>query len=191
MDNFSKFKLAIEESIDVKNKILKDSNLLDSMDLASKHILKSLKKGNFLYFCGNGGSASDAQHIAAELSGKLYNDRAPQRAILLGSNFSSLTAISNDYGYDHIFSREIDGYGVEGDILLSYSTSGKSKNVLNAINKAKEKGLFIISFTGNDGGEMLGISDICINIPSSNTPRIQECHIMISHIILDSIDKFL
>ena len=139
--------------------------------------------------CGNGGSAADAQHIAAELRGRFKKEREALAGIALTTDTSALSAIANDYGYELVFSRQVEAIGKKGDVLIAISTSGNSKNVINAINSAKKIGIKIITLTGKDGGEMKNLGDINIIVPSNNTPRIQEMHIMIGHMICALIDE--
>jgi D-sedoheptulose 7-phosphate isomerase len=178
-----KIKSIIKSSIEVKNKILLDDKLLQTVKDCVNILLTAFKNGNKVLFCGNGGSAADAQHLAAELSGRFYMDRDALAAEALHCNTSYITAIGNDYGYDVIYSRLIKGIGNEGDILVGLSTSGNSKNILNAFTTAKEKGMVTIGFTGESGGKLKKLADYLINVPSDDTPRIQESHIMIGHII--------
>lgn len=179
----------IKESISVKNQILEDSKIkniiIESVDI----ILKALKRGNKIYFCGNGGSAADAQHLAAEFTGRFYLDRKALPAEALHCNTSYITAVANDYSYEDIFSRLIDGLSSPGDILIGLSTSGNSKNIIKALKTAKINKLHTISFTGSSGGLIKTHSDYLINIPSKNTPRIQECHILIGHIICQIVEE--
>jgi len=142
-----------------------------------------------MLFCGNGGSASDAQHIAAELSGRFYTDRPPLYAEALHVNSSFMTAVANDYGYEATYARMVEAAGKEGDVLIGISTSGNSPNVVRAIKKAKEIGMFTVGFTGENGGKMKGICDVMICIPSEDTPRIQEAHILIGHIICQLVEE--
>lgn len=181
----------IEESIQTKQRILEDKNLLSQILEASTAIIEKIKAGGSVYFCGNGGSAADAQHLAAELSGRFYFDRQPLSADALHCNTSFLTAVANDYSYDIIYSRLLSGIGRKGDILVGLSTSGNSKNIVNAFARAKEMGIDTIALTGSKGGEMKNQADICICIPSDDTPRIQESHIMVGHIICEIIESTL
>ncbi|MEE0976845.1 MAG: D-sedoheptulose 7-phosphate isomerase [Bacteroidales bacterium] len=181
----------IKSSIDVKERILNDANLLLKINEAAELIIKTYKQGGRVFFCGNGGSAADAQHLAAELSGRFYFDRPPLAAEALHVNTSYITAVANDYAYDVIFSREVDAFCKEGDVLVGISTSGNSANVLKAFETAKEKGVLTIAMTGESGGKMASISDILINIPSNDTPRIQESHITIGHIICQIVEEEL
>lgn len=181
----------IKSSIDVKERILNDANLLLKINEAAELIIKTYKQGGRVFFCGNGGSAADAQHLAAELSGRFYFDRPPLAAEALHVNTSYITAVANDYAYDVIFSREVEAFCKEGDVLVGISTSGNSANVLKAFETAKEKGVLTIAMTGESGGKMASISDILINIPSNDTPRIQESHITIGHIICQIVEEEL
>ena len=181
----------IKSSIDVKERILNDANLLLKINETAELIVKTYKQGGRVFFCGNGGSAADAQHLAAELSGRFYFDRPPLAAEALHVNTSYITAVANDYAYDVIFSREVDAFCKEGDVLVGISTSGNSANVLKAFETAKEKGVLTIAMTGESGGKMASISDILINIPSNDTPRIQESHITIGHIICQIVEEEL
>jgi D-sedoheptulose 7-phosphate isomerase len=179
----------IKDSIELKQSILNDVNILKNIELVANSIIECYNRGNKVYFCGNGGSFSDAQHLSAELSGRFYFDRDPLEVVLLASNVSYLTAVGNDYSYSDIFSREIKSSVKEGDILICFSTSGKSKNVIKGIEVAKNKGAIVVSFIGNDGGEMKNLSDFNLIIPSNNTARIQECHTLIGHTILEIVEN--
>ena len=185
----TRIKEAIAESIAVKQYILNDDVLLKNIDCAVNMIETSLRNGGKIHFCGNGGSAADAQHLAAELSGRFYFDRPPLNAEALHCNSSYLTAVANDYGYDIVFSRMLECSAREGDVVVGISTSGNSRNIINAYEVAKQKGIHIISFTGAGGGKMKEYSDILINVPSTDTPRIQESHIMIGHIICELVES--
>lgn len=183
---------AITGSIAVKQKILTDTKLLSQIRKAANYCITTYKEHNGkVLFCGNGGSAADAQHLAAELSGRFYYDRDPLYAEALHVNTSFLTAVANDYSYDQIYSRMIKGSGKKGDVLFGISTSGNSANVINALNQAKNLGMITIALTGEGGGKMASIADICIKVPSNNTARIQEAHIMIGHIICEIIESEL
>lgn len=181
----------ILESIAVKNAIAEDFDLLKRIEDAANIIIDAYNRGNRFLLCGNGGSAADAQHIAAELSGRYLIDRPPLDAEALSINTSYLTAVSNDYGYDEIFSRLIKAQGKEGDVLLAISTSGNSSNILKAIDSAKNKKMHIIALTGANGGKMNDKVDILLNVPSTDTPRIQESHILIGHVICELIESKL
>src|SRR5882724_296227 len=173
----------VSESIAVKNKVLTDRKLLKVLEEVIAVIISALKNGNRVYFCGNGGSASDAQHLAAEFSGRFYIDRDALPAEALHCNTSYLTAVANDYSYDVVYSRLIKGIAHKGDVLVGLSTSGNSGNIVKAFETAREKGVITVGFTGEGGGKMKGLSDYLFDMPSKNTPRIQESHIMIGHII--------
>ena len=182
---------SIEQSIAVKQAILNNPEFLDRIQQAAEMITESLRGGGKIHFCGNGGSAADAQHLAAELSGRFYFDRPPLNAEALHCNTSYLTAVGNDYGYDLIFSRLLCGTAKAGDVVVGISTSGNSKNILKAFEVAKEMGVKIIAMTGETGGAMKDYADILLNAPSKDTPRIQESHIMLGHIICELVETEL
>ena len=184
-----KIKSIISESIAVKNKVLADQNLLQVVRNVIPAIISALKNGNRIYFCGNGGSAADAQHLAAEFSGRFYIDRDALPAEALHCNTSYLTAVANDYSYDVVYARLIKGIAQKGDILVGLSTSGSSVNILNAFEVAKAKGVITIAFTGETGGTMKAFADYLINVPSKDTPRIQESHILLGHIICQLVEE--
>lgn len=184
-----KIKKIIEASIDTKRHILENEGLLKTIDDVANLIVDAFKNGNRVYFCGNGGSAADAQHLAAEFSGRFYKDRKALPAEALHCNTSYLTAVANDYGYDLVYSRMIDGIGQRGDVLVGLSTSGNSLNIIRAFESAKQKEMTTVAFTGIAGGQMKALSDQLINIPSSDTPRIQESHIMAGHIICQLVEE--
>jgi D-sedoheptulose 7-phosphate isomerase len=186
-----KIRNIIKESIGVKELILSDENLISNIEKASQIIIDCYRNGGKVLFCGNGGSAADAQHLAAELSGRFYYDRPALEAEALHVNTSYLTAVGNDYSFDLIYSRILSASGKAGDVLVGISTSGNSKNVLEAQKVAKQKGMKIISLTGESGGEMKNTADCLINVPSKLTPRIQESHIMIGHIISQIVEENL
>ncbi|MBL7745236.1 MAG: D-sedoheptulose 7-phosphate isomerase [Chitinophagaceae bacterium] len=185
----NKIKDIIEASIHVKQQVLVNEELLKTIEKAVEVIVAAFKNGNRIYFCGNGGSAADAQHLAAEFSGRFYKDRKALPAEALHCNTSYLTAVGNDYGYDLVYSRMIEGIGEKGDVLIGLSTSGNSVNIIKAFEAAKEKGMITVGFTGLTGGIMKSLSDHLINIPSSDTPRIQESHIMAGHIICQLVEE--
>lgn len=162
---------------------------LDSIMLASDMIINTLKSGNKIMICGNGGSAADAQHFAAELIGRYKRNRVAIPCIALTTDTSILTAVGNDFGFDYIFSRQVEALGNSNDLLIAISTSGKSKNIINVINVAKNKNCKILGLSGNGGGIMNDICDINIVIPTTNTPRIQEMHLLIEHTLCDIIEK--
>ena len=181
----------IRESAKVKESILNSQEIVSNIQNIVGHSVDVFKRGGKILLCGNGGSASDAQHIAAELSGRFYKERKPLFAEALHVNTSFVTAVANDYGYDNIYSRMVEAAGKKSDILIGISTSGNSKNVVNAILKAKEIGMITVGFTGESSCEMDLICDTMIKIPSINTPRIQEAHILIGHIICQLIEEEL
>ena len=183
-----KIKTIIQQSIAVKQGLMEDEALLHRIDQAVTEILLAFRAGNRVYFCGNGGSAADAQHLAAEFSGRFYKDRLALPAEALHCNTSYLTAVANDYGYEHVYARLIEGIGQPGDVLIGLSTSGNSVNIIEAFRKAKRKGMVNIAFTGATGGRMKDECDILINVPSTDTPRIQESHIMTGHIICELVE---
>ncbi len=184
-----KIKNIIGASINVKQQVLEDEKLLQVVCDAVNKIVLALQNSNRLYFCGNGGSAADAQHLAAEFSGRFYTDRKALPAEALHCNSSYLTAVANDYGYDAVYARLIDGIGNSGDVLVGLSTSGNSKNILKAFEVARSKSIITIGFTGASGGSMKELSDFLINIPSIDTPRIQESHIMLGHVICQLVEE--
>lgn len=178
----------IKSSIDVKEKMLVDKTLLSKIEEVSSILIDAFRDGRKVLFCGNGGSAADAQHLAAELSGRFYFDRAPLPAEALHVNTSYLTAVANDYGYDKVFSRMIQGSGFEGDVLIGLSTSGNSDNILKAFEEAKKNKMKTVALTGNTGGKMKDIVNILLNVPSDDIPRIQEAHILLGHIICEIVE---
>ena len=184
-----KIRKIIKASIDTKQSVLQNEGLLKTIAASVDLIVNAFRNGNRVYFCGNGGSAADAQHLAAEFSGRFYTDRKALPAEALHCNTSYLTAVGNDYGFDEIYSRLIDGIGEKGDVLVGLSTSGNSPNILKALKTAKKKEMITIGFTGKSGGEMRTLCDHLINIPSTDTPRIQESHIMVGHIICQLVEE--
>ena len=182
---------SISESIAAKQTLLADESFLARIQQAADIIIASLKQGGKIHFCGNGGSAADAQHLAAELSGRFYYDRPPLNAEALHCNTSYLTAVGNDYGYDQVFARLLRGTAKKGDVLVGLSTSGNSKNILVAYDACREIGITTLSLTGATGGKMASATDLLLNVPSTDTPRIQECHIMVGHIICELVESAL
>jgi len=181
----------ISASIETKQKILGSESVLGAIEAAATACVAAYRRGNKTLLAGNGGSAADAQHIAAELVGRYGFDRPSIPSLALTTDTSNLTAIGNDYGYDKVFSRQLEGMGVEGDIFFGISTSGNSQNIVNAFESAKAKGIMTVALVGRDGGKMGQMADIAIIVPSNATPRIQESHILIGHIICDVIEKEL
>ena len=179
----------INESVRTFTNISKDQHQVVLIENITNTILNAFKNDNKLLLCGNGGSAADAQHIAAELSGRFEIDRKPLNAEALHVNSSFVTAVANDYGYEEIYSRMVEAIGKNGDILLALSTSGNSKNIIRAIEKANSLGLITIGFSGNDGGAMQNLCKYNLIIPSDNTARIQEAHILVGHIICKLIEQ--
>ena len=186
-----KVKEIIENSISVKQDILQLDEFVNKIKEVSDLLIETFKNGKRVWFCGNGGSAADAQHIAAELSGRFYFDRPPLPAEAMHVNSSYLTAVANDYGYDEIYARYLRGAGQEGDVLIGISTSGNSENIIKAQKVAKEKNIKVVSFTGEAGGKMKALSDILLNVPSTDTPRIQESHILLGHIVCELVEEEL
>ena len=181
----------IRESIDTKKRLLESDEVLDSIYQATKLIIDAYKNGNKTLIAGNGGSAADAQHIAAEFVSRFYFDREALASIALTTDTSILTAIGNDYGFDRVFARQIEANGLKGDIFIAISTSGNSKNIIEAIKVAKAKNLYTVALTGMSGGKIANMCDITIKVPSSSTPRIQESHILIGHIMCEIVEKQL
>ena len=179
----------IQESVEVKQRLAADSGLILKIEEATRLMLSGLESGHRIYFCGNGGSAADAQHLSAELSGRFYKNRKALPAEALHCNSSYVTAVANDYSYDVVYSRMVNGIGHKGDVLVGLSTSGNSPNILNAMETAKKKGMITIAFTGATGGKMKTACDYLINIPSTDTPRIQESHILVGHIICQLVEE--
>lgn len=181
----------IKESIDVKSQLLSNTLLLAQIEETVNQIVSVFQNGNKLLLCGNGGSAADAIHLAAEFSGRYYLDRKPLNAEALNVNVAAITAVSNDYGFSFLFARMLEAKAQKGDLLWLFSTSGNSENIINAANKAKEIGVKTIAFTGENGGKLNNICDVVVKIPSNDTPRIQEAHIMLGHIICELVENKL
>ena len=180
---------SIKSSISLKSLILEDDEIISSLEEITNRCILAFRNNNKVLFCGNGGSAADAQHLASELSGKFNKDREPLYAEALHVNSSFMTATSNDYGFEYTYARMINACGKKGDILFALSTSGKSKNIINALHEAKEKGMTTVGFTGSKVNDMDSICDLIIKIPNSNVPRIQESHMLLGHIICDLIEQ--
>ena len=185
----SRIKSSIKSSVENHTRVLNDSNLQINIERIVTNSIKAFKNDKKMLFCGNGGSASDAQHIASELSGRFYKDRPPLYAEALHVNSSYMTAVANDYGYDETYARMVEASGRKGDVLVGISTSGNSPNVVKAMHNAKEIGMVTVGFTGCKGGKMKEICDIMIQVPSDDTPRIQEAHILVGHIICQLIEE--
>jgi D-sedoheptulose 7-phosphate isomerase len=186
-----RIKEAIQESILVKEKILSDPEIIETTGVIADVCSQALCDGHKIMFCGNGGSAADAQHLSAELSGRFYFDRKPLAAEALTVNTSYLTAVSNDYSFDEVYARLVEGSGNQGDILIGLSTSGNSENIVRAFKTAHVKGIITVCLTGESGGKLAPLSDFVIKVPSSDTPRIQEAHILIGHIICERVERNL
>jgi len=185
----TKINSIISASIQVKQDILANGQMAATIEKVISVITQAFKNGNSVYFAGNGGSAADAQHLAAEFSGRFYKDRKALPSEALHCNTSYLTAVANDYSYDVIYSRLLEGLAKPGDVLVGLSTSGNSGNIVKAFEKSKELKVITIGFTGAAGGKMKEVSDYLINVPSTDTPRIQESHILVGHIICELVEK--
>ena len=185
----NKIKDIISSSISVKQAVLADERLTTTVEKVTDMIVKAFRAGNKVLFCGNGGSAADAQHLAAEFSGRFYTDRDALPSEALHVNTSYLTAVANDYSYDVVYSRMIKGIGRKGDVLVGLSTSGNSNNIILAFEQARENGMVTVAFTGATGGKMKGLVDYLINVPSTDTPRIQESHILLGHIVCQLVEE--
>ncbi|AGV48291.1 D-sedoheptulose 7-phosphate isomerase [Campylobacter jejuni] len=192
MENLNSYiKGHFADSILVKEQILKDENLITLIKNASLEVIKAYKNGNKTLLAGNGGSAADAQHIAGEFVSRFYFDRPGIASIALTTDTSILTAIGNDYGYENLFARQVQAQGVKGDVFIGISTSGNSKNILKALEFCKQKEIISIGLSGASGGAMNELCDYCIKVPSTCTPRIQEAHILIGHIICAIVEEEL
>ena len=181
----------ISESIQLKQSLLSNAALLEQIAGVVDAVTTAFKNGHKVQFCGNGGSAADAQHLAAEFSGRFYKNRKALPSDALHCNSSYLTAVANDYGYDEVYSRLVEGTMQSGDILMGLSTSGNSPNIVKAFETARAKNIITVGFTGNGGGKLGELSHFLLDIPSKNTPRIQESHIMIGHIICELVEANL
>ncbi len=181
----------IQQSIETKQAVLADTALLGCIEEVSTVMVSAFRQDHKVWFCGNGGSAADAQHLSAELSGRFYFDRPPLFSEALHVNSSYLTAVANDYAYDEVYARLVRGFGRPGDILVGLSTSGNSKNIVRAFEAAAEKNMITVGLTGQSGGAMKSLATHWIGVPSTDTPRIQESHIMIGHIICEWVEEAL
>ena len=184
-------KAFIAESVDVKQQLLENEGLIERLQEVSQLFIDCFNADGKVLFCGNGGSAADAQHLSAELSGRYKIDRRPLFSEALHVNTSYMTAVANDYSYDEVYARMVEAAGRKGDILVAISTSGNSGNVIKAVEKAKAIGMTVVGMTGESGGKMKTLCDVLLNAPSSNTPRIQECHILMGHIICELCENGL
>jgi D-sedoheptulose 7-phosphate isomerase len=181
----------IQRSIDVKQLLLSDAIFRELVAQAALQIVKSLRAGGKVLFFGNGGSAADAQHLAAEFTGRYLKERRALPALALHGNSSAVTAIGNDYGFDLVFARQMEALGKEGDVAVGISTSGNSRNVLRALEVARSRGIYTVALTGASGGAIKKVADCTLCIPSEETPRIQECHILTGHIICEIAEEML
>lgn len=182
---------AIRDALVVKQQLLESSEMRSLIEAVAQAMIETLRTGGRVFFCGNGGSAADAQHLAAELTGRYYKDRPPLPAEALHVNTSFLTAVANDYSYEEAYARLLRGWGRTGDLLWAMSTSGNSPNVLHAIDTARVLGMKTVGLTGASGGKMLGRCDYLIRVPSTDTPRIQEAHMLIGHIVCEIVERTL
>lgn len=187
----NRLKQGIVDSIQLKQTVLQDQNLLATVTAVTQKCIAAFQNKQKVFFCGNGGSAADAQHLAAELSGRFYFDRPPLYAEALHVNTSFLTAVANDYAYESVYARMLEAAGHPGDILFALSTSGNSPNILNAAAVAKKQGMVVVGMTGKTGGKLAPLCDFLINIPSADTPRIQEVHLLLGHQICEIIEASL
>ncbi|HZK09058.1 MAG TPA: D-sedoheptulose 7-phosphate isomerase [Bacteroidales bacterium] len=181
----------IQSSIDLRQALLADDKLPEMLQAVADAMTATFATGGKVLFCGNGGSAADAQHLAAELSGRYYYDRPPLYAEALHTNTSFLTAVANDYSFDEVYARMVKAAGREGDVLVAISTSGNSPNIIKALLAATEAGMVTVGLTGNDGGKMKTLCSLLLTVPSNDTPRIQEVHIMLGHIICQFVESTL
>ncbi len=187
----SKIKSVIQSSIDLKTKVLNDPGLIETVQKIVSRIVHCYENGGKVLFCGNGGSAADAQHLAAELSGRFYFDRHPLFAEALHVNSSYITAVANDYGYEEVFARLVMAMGTKNDILIGLSTSGNSANIIRAFSEANSLGMITVGLTGQSGGQLKDQCTYLLNVPSEDTPRIQEIHILLGHIICELVESTL
>lgn len=191
MDKLSIIRQNIEDSVALKSKVLADEEILGKVEDLANAIVNSYQNKGKVLFCGNGGSAADSEHLAAELSGRYYYDRGPLPAEALHVNTSYLTAVANDYSYNQVYARLLQAVGNDGDVIIGLSTSGNSANVIEALKVGRTKGLVTVGFTGQGGGKMAEHCDIVIAVPSYDTPRIQECHLMIGHAVCQIVELSL
>ena len=189
--NLDQIKQLVQASIDVKQKVLSNNGLLQTVAQVAEAFVEALKQDKKVLFAGNGGSAADAQHLSAELSGRFYHDRDPLFAEALHVNTSYLTAVANDYSYDEVYARLVKAKGRNGDVFIGLSTSGNSPNILRALETAKKQGMTTVGFTGETGGKMKPMCDFLLNVPSTDTPRIQESHILLGHIVCQLVEEKL
>lgn len=188
MDELNFIRERIEASAKLKSALFSNETLLNSLNNLVSEVVKCYNHGGKVLWCGNGGSAADAQHLAAELTGRFYYDRPPLFSEALHVNTSYITAVANDYSFAHVYARLTQAMGKKGDILIGLSTSGNSENVINALAQAKEIGMITAGFTGETGGKLKPLCDYLINIPSTDTPRIQECHMLLGHTLCEMVE---
>lgn len=188
MDQLATVRHNLQNSINLKQRLLEDDDVVALVSEISDVVVECYRNGGKVFFCGNGGSAADAQHLAAELSGRYYYDRPPLFAEALHVNTSYITAVANDYSYDEIYARWITAIGQKNDVLIAMSTSGNSTNVVRAIEQANRNGMKTIGFTGKTGGKMGSICDLLLAIPDTDTPRIQECHMLMGHTVCEIVE---
>lgn len=181
----------LQESVEVKQAMIRDTELLSSLEIVSTWCVQACRAGSKVMFMGNGGSAADAQHLAGEFVSRFNYDRPGISGMALTVDTSVITAIGNDYGYEHIFSRQVQACGKPGDVLIGLSTSGNSPNVLRAFEEARSQGIRTIAFTGSTGGKMRASADVCLRVPSMSTPRIQECHILLGHTLCGLVEAMI
>lgn len=186
-----RIKEVLGESIQLKQAILADQALLERLQMVVDWCIAAFQADKKVLFCGNGGSASDAQHLAAEFSGRFYKDRPPLFSEALHVNTSFLTAVANDYDFTHVYARAVEAQGRAGDVLIAISTSGNSPNVLKAVQQAQQQGLKVVAMTGQSGGKLASTKALLLNVPSTDTPRIQEAHILLGHIICELVESAL
>lgn len=184
----TEIRVQIETSICVKQAVLGDGKLIAQIETLATNCVKCLQSGGKIIFAGNGGSFADAQHLSAEFVSRFMFDRAPLASIVLGANNSAISAIGNDYGYEQVFARELQGLARPGDVFVPITTSGNSRNILSAVEQAMKQGLTTMAFTGEGGGKLAALCD-CLCVPSRETARIQECHIMVGHIVCGLVEK--
>lgn len=191
MDHSATVRRNLQNSINLKQRLLEDDGVIALVNEIAEVVIECYRRGGKVFFCGNGGSAADAQHLAAELSGRYYYDRPPLFAEALHVNTSYITAVANDYSYDEIYARWITAIGQENDVLIALSTSGNSANVVRAVEQANINGMKTIGFTGKTGGKMKPICDLLLAIPDTDTPRIQECHMLMGHTVCEIVEAQL
>ncbi len=186
--NLAAIREQIAASIAVKQALLADDKLIGQIENLAAECVQCLKSGGKIIFAGNGGSFADAQHLSAEFISRFMFDRAPLASLVLGANNSAISAIGNDYGYEQVFARELEGIARSGDVFIPITTSGNSRNILIAVEQARKQGLTTVAFTGEGGGKLAPMCD-CLCVPSRETARIQECHIMIGHVVCGLVEK--